>query len=1144
MSSISDHMSIAHRYARSANLERDSQSQHALDGYLLTGRAVDLVDRIASTVRSGSGGAWSVTGPYGSGKSSFGVFLDALYGPRKSRAFRSALAAVSDLSPDLAEAIRASRGSDIAGVGFARALVTAKAEPVTVTIARALEHAADGWFEGRPTARQFPEVKLLKAALDDATSLDPRRTGPAPGSLVEVAVALARRAPLLLVIDEFGKNLEAAQQRNDADLYLLQLIAEASQTATGAPILLVTMQHLAFNEYAAAADTMQQREWAKIQGRFEDVTFVDSPSQTRQLVSAVFEHDAKLDKLVRAWATERGRQMADAQLFDVSDPKLIAGCYPIDPLALAVLPELCSRYGQNERTLFSFLAGSEPNAIPRLLESFKLSTPLPTVGLPAVYDYFASSPGSAAHGGTSRWAEITLRLRDAARLDANTLAAAKSVAVLNLVATNGPLRASSAVLAVAGASACLPELERLGLVTHRESADEYRIWQGSGLDLAELTARASKEISAWSNLRLLREAAPLEPMVATGHALRTDTLRTFRRDYADDIAQLAALGPGSDFDGTAYVLTTLAAGGLPPAAPAGLPVVVQVADSLEAVLELAREVCALVMVLGDPAVATDWVARLELTERLSVGRQRLADELEAIGSSSDWFLLSDAGPQRLRSIGGTSALSDACDRAFSSTVLVRNETLNRVDISSQGARARRELLLAMLNSESLENLGLEGTGPEVAMYNALLRQPGVHTYDKRHDRFVLRAPAKGRLRDAWGVVEAELRRATDRRVSLSDVHAALQLPPIGMKAGPIPVLVLAVLVSLSDEVAVYEHGTFRPMITEAICDRMVRNPGHFEVKHFANASGARSHVVEALAASFGLAPRFSKHRVGNVLAVVTELVSQIGTLPPLTMRATELSDPALAVREAVSRAVEPDELLFGSLPSALGFGKIGPRLPRWRHTTDFVNQLASALSELTQHYGEMRAGLIGEVLNRSRESTRSRLSTQAKVLEGEVIDPDTRSFVIALAADTFDDERWIENLATGLTRKAPPAWTESDRRQFTVELVGRLAAFRRLLLLHSELRRSEDGAIEAFRLTLTASTGREAATLVAVDNEMRAVVEPVLEQAIEQLIAHCGSQERALDMLLAVAVDRVLPHAAAAVGNTEKPLKRAKVVAS
>ena len=106
------------------------------------------------------------------------------------------------------------------------------------------------------------------------------RGAPAPHRRLwwRIARCLAEDAPLLLVIDEFGKNLEAIRDGGDADPYLLQQLAEAGQ-GSGLPIFLLTLQHLSFEEHLSGADAAQRREWAKVQGRFEDIAFVSQPAR-------------------------------------------------------------------------------------------------------------------------------------------------------------------------------------------------------------------------------------------------------------------------------------------------------------------------------------------------------------------------------------------------------------------------------------------------------------------------------------------------------------------------------------------------------------------------------------------------------------------------------------------------------------------------------------------------------------------------------------------------------------------------------------------------------------------------------------------------------------------------------------------------
>ena len=94
MATLADYVQVAGRFARSANLERDASLVEPLQGYVVTARTRDVVQRVATVADSGkAGGAWSITGPYGSGKSSLALLLDALFGPsgsNRKRCIRSA----------------------------------------------------------------------------------------------------------------------------------------------------------------------------------------------------------------------------------------------------------------------------------------------------------------------------------------------------------------------------------------------------------------------------------------------------------------------------------------------------------------------------------------------------------------------------------------------------------------------------------------------------------------------------------------------------------------------------------------------------------------------------------------------------------------------------------------------------------------------------------------------------------------------------------------------------------------------------------------------------------------------------------------------------------------------------------------------
>ena len=199
MPTLGDHVRILPRFARSANLERDSGQSQPLEGYVVTARALEAVKRILTVATTQqAGGAWSLTGPYGSGKSSLALLLDALLGPDGATR-DAAIGLVEAADPDMADSVwMAHDNHGTQETGFHRGLVTASREPLNLTVLRGLHSAVVAAFGRIPSRRRFPAADALKTALSDAASDDPRRTGPSPAGLIEVAKCLANEWALFL----------------------------------------------------------------------------------------------------------------------------------------------------------------------------------------------------------------------------------------------------------------------------------------------------------------------------------------------------------------------------------------------------------------------------------------------------------------------------------------------------------------------------------------------------------------------------------------------------------------------------------------------------------------------------------------------------------------------------------------------------------------------------------------------------------------------------------------------------------------------------------------------------------------------------------------------------------------------------------
>ena len=89
----------------------------------------------------------------------------------------------------------------------------------------------------------------------------------------------------------------------------------------------------------------------------------------------------------------------------------------------------------------------------------------------------------------------------------------------------------------------------------------------------------------------------------------------------------------------------------------------------------------------------DWVARRELNERTAAARRSLDEKLgETLASSeSSWALWNGTQFEPLDSTGrpATAIASLVADRVYSRTPTIASEMLNRFELTSQGAKARR-----------------------------------------------------------------------------------------------------------------------------------------------------------------------------------------------------------------------------------------------------------------------------------------------------------------------------------------------------------------------------------------------------------------------------------------------------------------------
>ncbi|WOB45734.1 hypothetical protein HNI00_10480 [Thermoleptolyngbya oregonensis NK1-22] len=1135
---LSNYFELHRRYYRSVNLERDLDKPDAVQGYVPTERSAEALRRILSaTGDPNAHRAWTITGVYGTGKSAFAHYLAALCAPEGSRIAEEAWAIAEHAFP--ADSPERSALTNVPEQGLFRAVATAQREPLSWTIVRALSRGFELFWKKKRKPDFWMDLNEWRFQAEEGNC---QVTDQQVLKLLREIVQTVE-TDVLLIIDELGKNLEyAAHHQGIQDLYLLQQIAEL-ELKGDYQVHLVGILHQSFAGYSDRLSTIEQSEWTKIHGRFTDIVLTESPSQMTRLIGQAIVRSSQIQPSIHLQAERWFDALKDVLSEYEISAKVLADAYPLHPLTALVLPMLCVRYAQNDRSLFTFLTSDEPYALPQFLKSTVIQGDhIPTLKLYQLYDYFVEAvTGLASRLNLQRWVEVQGLIQDAKDQSQDVLKVLKTIGVLNLVTSTGKFRATPELVALALCDSPTDEkgrkhwqktiqyLKQKKLITHRSrTQDELRIWQGSDFDV-EAAIQAQIEQTYKPLADLLTTTYPLKPLVAQRHYTTTGNLRYFEQRYVDsrvDLQALTCATTGSD-GLIAYWLDTASFESVPPHTADGKPLIVITVANLELLRMRSEDFLALKKIWKDaPELQTDGVAKREVRQRL-VEAEQLLNETVALAfnwsaqKNTCWIdgqltaIESDRGFQ--------SALSDLCDRTYDKGAVLDNELINRRELTSQGAKARRELIEAMLKNADQPRLGLDGYGPEVAMYGSVLEATGIHRQDGGEWGFYP-PPANSGVAAVWDAIAQFCQAASDQPQSIAQIYNQLEHPPYGVKRGIIPVLLAAVLLHDTDRISLYKDGTFIPLLGSEHFELLVKDPARFAVKYIAIA-GLRSHVFRELESVLKAGPTPAPKNLRNVtvLSVVKPLVQFVRKLPPYTLQTKRLSQEAQAVLQTLLQTQEPDELLFVQLPQACGLPPIAPHQPDDPTTVRTLRDtLVQALREIHTAYDVLLADceqLLHHAfgLRSERDRLQADLQFRAKYLLGICADPLLDRFVRAAANDPPNPKAWLEALLMIVADRPAESWRDGDRLAFEQRLGDLARRFKNLEALQKDIAARGDRGFDARRITVTRPDGAEIHQMVWIDPQQQQQLDPL----IDQLLAQCQDPQLQ-QALVARLTERVL----------------------
>ena len=940
------------RFLRSVNLGRDRSAKNGLAGYVITPSVRNALARIQSAfVESVTERAFTLTGPYGTGKSSFGLFLWHLMSDRRDNAWSM----LAQVDKPLAESFKSAVWGKKTGKGCLVLPLTARCAPVAELLADAFDSAGIDWPEDMARS-----VEELRASRDTKCSM----------RLVQSCtdrVAKMGYTGVFFIFDEFGKVFEEARREaGRVDVFLLQELAESASRSTKFPIFFMGILHQSIADYAATETTLRN-EFSKIEGRFEPISFIEPIAAQINLAAAAFPDANPFSKNSGAAKLIKG-PIADVKLASLVGLKsdefaeYAIRAQPLHPITLAALPLLFRRFGQNERSIFSFLTSNEAKGLREFVRHVDEGV---LFRLCDLFDYFFENYEAqlASRSFGHPFIEAHAAIQAKASLTPVEVETLKTVAVLTSLGLQSPIHASekmvSAAMSPTEMGQSLSILKAHSVLVYRKFNKTYALWNGSDINLEECCEEANTNLKGehFSVAETFAKFVPPSPIVAKRHTVMKGTLRYFDVVYLDDPAQVLKLDrrgkPGSS--GTMVVCLT----DLPKwrnwfesdaikATRADLSLVFaipsEISDLTEALLEIRRLnwVSMNVKELRD-----DRIASREVAIRLAVANQAvrlhqsgILDPRPARLGGGGCRYVWNGRTVALKSMRNVSVLlSDICDTLYPDAPVVRNELVNKRSLSSQAAGARRALINLMNTPDavSLPRMGIEGYPPERSIYESVMALSGMHKCVE--GRYVLSAPSAqspSRLLPAWQRLE-ELVFGCKEPVSLRALYDELAKPPIGILEGLAPILVSAFYLVNKSEISFYAEGTFVPEPQEAHFELLLRRPELFSLSGM-RIAGVRKDIVERLAGGLQVEPR--------VLPVVRRLYAMMNSLSKYARETNAVSQQAQTFRQAFFEARSPEKLLFTALPVAFGMDAIGEKSSKAMVYDEFFKRLNGSLHEL------------------------------------------------------------------------------------------------------------------------------------------------------------------------------------------------------
>ena len=1020
-----NNININSSFQRSTRID-NKITKEFLNHYIFHDTSKKVLDQISNSIINSNQSAFTLTGPYGTGKSSLALFLKALIS--NDNKIKNIAEKVSKYNSkhNFSKVFLKQKWFVINLIGSKKDPIESIAEQIDITI-------KNNWIsKGIP-----PTLK---------TRTKPTLAGVVK-SLVNVSKELHKKNHgLIFMIDEMGKFLDYVSSVG-SDLNLFQEIAENFSNIRlnkeGNPLFFGIL-HQPFEEYANSLGRTIQEEWAKIQGRYEDIPFSINFEETVHLIAKAISPKKNNKDFINL--SNKISKLTNNGKVNKSLAEALSNCNPIHPLVAVLLnPISRQRFGQNERSIFTFINSGEPNGFMNFINDNTNKKSLYSVDL--LFDYLQINlePSILVSNIAHSWSEATDSIKRAEVLDdKDSIKVAKIISLIDLFGKNLSLFPSEEILessidiSKTKLLKILKNLEDKKIIVFRKFKKAYALFSGSDINIDELSELNKSKIKNDYEI-ILSQLPYLQPIVAKRHFFKTGTQRIYQRfclvlsnvkKTVEDIIQLDI----SNVSAGAFVfmckstedtkkefeekLNALSKIKFPKA------IIIGSSETYLEFFNYALEIASLKRVKTSvTAIEGDAVAKKELSAKLTSCQNLLFNSLYINFQKADWKF----NNKKINTKNLSSIASDVSDQVYNLTPKVQNELIVRDKLSTMAVAGTYNLISKILNNSHEKNLGMSGYPAEFGIYLSIIKTNKLHKNIKGEFKFVEPDKSIKELHALYNEFFKHLKNK-DTPTSLADLYELFQKQPFGLKKGLIPVLLATFFMTKHGSFALYntdEQGK-EFLVTDydrKICERFIHMPETLKIM-FVKIEGKKQELLEKF--KVYVETKFlNNKKIENPtpLNILKPIVVKAYNLPAYSRKTRTFKDKrTIMLRDELLSTKNPYELLYH-------------RIPKICECDDYdklVDEFDKIYSELDKSYTSMIENFKNIILSvfKSDPNIADIDFDTIKAMAKKIGTKDPFSAKI----NVLTEDKWLEHLVSYAAAKPSSDWNDTDFDQASLKL--------------------------------------------------------------------------------------------------------------